>query len=163
MGLMVFFIARSCNKDSEEAARLQQQHIQDSIAMAQAEAEKAASAIAAEEAERAAAEAEAARAAAEAAKYATATGTYSGRIAGSKFKLRITQTGGELSGQDNWRNNSTWLSVYGTINGSSVNLEEYDEYGSPNASMNGTISGKYFSGTFYNYNTGKSFSFTLTR
>ncbi len=167
LAFVVYFLISSSNKNAEEAERLMQAHIQDSInnaALQQQAAEAQAQAEAQAEAQaQAEAEAARARAEAEAVKYATASGTYTGKIGGSKFKIRLTQNGGELNGQDNWLNNSTWLDVYGSINGSSVNLEEQDEYGYPNASLSGTINGKYFKGTFYNYNTGKSFSFTLTR
>ena len=153
-----FMMYSNHKRQEAELAFLKEQHRQDSIA--QVVAKKKAEADAAK-AEANAAKAEAALHEAEAIKYASASGTYSGRVAGNKYTIYITQNGNTLSGSGSWKGNSNHTELYGTIYGGTVEIEEYynDDWC---GSMQGTISGKYFTGTFTN-TKGATYAFTLTR
>ncbi len=163
IGILAFVLYNNYRNKSAENERLIQQHIEDSLKteLAKNAAKEKAAQEAQATAEAQAAEASAAKAAAEASKYATASGTYTGRIAKSKYTMYLTQNGSELSGRDRWNNYSSYCDLYGSIYGNSVTLEEYSE-GEQTGYISGTISGKYFKGTFTNYK-GNSYSFTLVR
>jgi len=164
-----FILYSNNQKQAEENARLQEQHRLDSLekvlaeekATADAEAARQAAEAAKAEAEEAKAKAAAEAAKADAARFATASGTYSGRVAGSRYTLYLTQSGESITGSGSWNGSSNRTDIYGTIYGKSVELEEWSD-GYQTGYMSGTISGKYFKGTFTN-DRGSSYSFTLTR
>lgn len=161
-----FYLYNNSQKNAEEAERLRTAQREDSIARVKAEkkavAEAEARKLAEEETARIAAEQEAReRAAEEAARYATASGTYTGTIAKSKVTMRLVQSGDYISGEDRWGSSSQWLDLSGSITGNDVYISEYNG-DMQTGYMEGRISGKYFTGNFTNYK-GNTYSFTLTR